>query len=96
MQFKVKAAGVTHRVPVPVAPPQGGGGGLAVCTAGACPSCGGLKETEKNTLKIKTHSRVGERSARTLKWTKTRWCYLDTYGLSLSSVIRTTLHVVNV
>lgn len=41
MQFKVKAAGVTHRVSVPVAPPQGGGGGLAVCTAGACASGSG-------------------------------------------------------
>lgn len=47
MQFKVKAAGVTHRVSVPVAPPQGGGGGLAVCTAGACASSCGLEEAEK-------------------------------------------------
>lgn len=49
VQFKVKAAGVTHRVSVPVAPPQGGGGGLAVCTAGACTSSSGLEEAEKNT-----------------------------------------------
>lgn len=47
VQFKVKAAGVTHRVSVPVAPPQGGGGGLAVCTAGACASSCGLEEAEK-------------------------------------------------
>ena len=50
VQFKVKAAGVTHRVSVPVAPPQGGGGGLAVCAAGACASCSRLTETQrKNT-----------------------------------------------
>lgn len=47
VQFKVKAAGVTHRVSVPVAPPQGGGGGLAVCTAGACTSSSGLEEAER-------------------------------------------------
>lgn len=48
VQFVVKAAGVTDRVPVPVAPPQGGGGGLAVCAAGACTSSGRLEETEKH------------------------------------------------
>lgn len=46
MQFEVKATGVTHRVSVPVAPPQGGGGGLAVSAAGACASRGGLVQTE--------------------------------------------------
>lgn len=46
MQFEVKATGVTHRVSVPVAPPQGGSGGLAVRAAGACASSGGLEQTE--------------------------------------------------
>lgn len=47
VQFEVKAAGVAHRVPVPVAPPQGGGGGLAVCAAGACTSRSGLKGSRR-------------------------------------------------
>lgn len=49
MQFKVKTAGVTHRVSVPVAPPQGGGGGLAVGAAGAGTSSSGLEEAENTT-----------------------------------------------
>jgi len=47
VQFIVKAAGVTHRVSVPVAPPQGGDGGLAVGAAGARTSRGGLEEEEE-------------------------------------------------
>lgn len=47
VQFEVKAAGVAHRVPVPVAPPQGGGGGLAVCAAGARTSRSGLKGSRR-------------------------------------------------
>lgn len=55
MQFIVKATGVTHRVSVPVAPPQGGGGGLAVGTAGSCAPGSRLRRTGKHSL-IKDHS----------------------------------------
>lgn len=50
MQFVVKAAGVAHRVSIPIAPPQGGGGGLAICTAGACTSGSRLEEAEKREI----------------------------------------------
>lgn len=63
VQFKVKAAGVAHRISVPVAPPKGGGGGLAVCTAGACTSSSGLKEAGKMHHKYQTRSLVEGRSA---------------------------------
>lgn len=71
VQFEVKAAGVTHRVPVPVAPPQGGGGGLAVCAAGACASSGRLKETEKyvvNNDELTCRRKVSADIKRQLKW----------------------------
>lgn len=38
VQFVVEAAGVAHGVSVGVPPPQGGGGGLTVGTAGSCSS----------------------------------------------------------
>lgn len=40
VQLVVEAACVAHRVPVAVAPPERGGGGLAVRAAGACTSSG--------------------------------------------------------
>lgn len=47
MQFVVKAAGVAHRVAVPVAPPQRGDGGLAVRAAGAGAPGRGLRGAER-------------------------------------------------
>ena len=48
MQLVVEAAGVADRVPVAIAPPERGGGGLAVRAAGAGTSSGGLRrKTEK-------------------------------------------------
>lgn len=55
VQFKVKSAGVAHRVSVPIAPPQGGGSGLAVCAAGACTSGCGLERTEREEIFLKIY-----------------------------------------
>lgn len=38
MQFIVEAAGVAHRVPIRITPPECGGGRLTVSTTGACSS----------------------------------------------------------
>ena len=48
VQLVVQAAGVADGVPVPVAPPEGGGGGLAVRAAGARTSCSGLERGRRN------------------------------------------------
>ena len=40
VEFVVKPAGVAHRLPVVVPPPEGGVGRLAVCADGALPPCG--------------------------------------------------------
>lgn len=48
MQFIVEAAGVAHRVPIRITPPECGGGRLTVSTTGACSS--GCRLEEYQTL----------------------------------------------
>ena len=40
VEFVIKPAGIAHRLPVVVPPPERGVGRLAVCADGALPPCG--------------------------------------------------------
>lgn len=48
VQFVVEATGVAHGVSVGVPPPQSGGGGLTVGTAGSCSSGCRLRRERDN------------------------------------------------
>lgn len=47
VELIVQAAGIAHRVAIRIAPPEGGGGRLAVGTAGACSSGSRLWQIEE-------------------------------------------------